>query len=412
MRARLFAAAMASAVATVAVQPAWAQTPDDPFEKYNRKGFAIQERLDRYVVGPLGYVYRKLTPGPIGKAIHHILVNLSEPTVVINDLLQLRPARAGKATVRFVVNSTVGLGGMIDVAGATGLPHHLSSFGDTLGRYGAKPGPYLFIPMLGPSTIRDLFGNGVDAVTNPFHFIRYPHRGTVWIAVDVVNGLDELSRSMEDLQTLLNQAADPYATLRSAYLQHREAEIRGESAPPANLPDLDSPATPAPQASNDASLVAPTDQSAALDRLPDGKDGNADRQVTSALDEGQGYGDVWRESEHWRQHGIAGFLHPDAHWGDEYGAAHGRYESLQSQDVQSADLDPGHAQREPGAEGAGDPGDQVKAGGQPEAAEPSVQFRDEFAGFGRALDRGWRDGARDAFEEAGAQTLDQHEDNR
>ena len=84
---------------------------------------------------------------------------------------------------------------MIDVAGKTGLPHHLSSFGDTMGRYGTGPGPYLFIPMIGPSTVRDLFGNVVDAVIDPLHFTQYPYRQRVSIIVTVVGGLDQWESS-------------------------------------------------------------------------------------------------------------------------------------------------------------------------------------------------------------------------
>jgi phospholipid-binding lipoprotein MlaA len=399
---------MASTIAILAAAPSLAHTPGDPYEKFNRKGFAIQSTLDRYVVGPLGFIYKKLTPGPIGKAIHHIMVNLSEPTVVINDLLQLRPRRAGEATVRFVVNSTVGLGGMIDITGATGLPHHLSSFGDTLGHYGARPGPYLFIPMLGPTTFRDLFGNGVDAVTNPLHFIRYPHRTTVSIGLAVVGGLDQWSNSMGDMRALLTDAADPYATLRSAYLQHREAEIRGEASPPADLPDLDAPAQP----SDHASLVAPLNQTAALDSLPQGQNRDADHQVAGPLDQGQSQGDVGGQAEQGRQQGVAGLLNADPHGSDEYGAAHGHDQGFQAEDVEGAYVHAGGAQSDPGAERAGGPRAQVQARGQPEAAEPSVQHGDQIAGLGGPLGGGGGDGGDDPRQQAHAAALDQHESNR
>jgi len=404
MRARPIAVGMASTIAILVVSPAWAHAPGDPYERFNRKGFAVQETLDRYVVGPLGFVFRKLTPGPIGKAIHHVMVNLSEPTVVINDLLQLRPARAGAATIRFVINSTVGIGGMIDVTGATGLPHHVSSFGDTLGRYGAKPGPYLFIPMIGPTTFRDLFGNGVDAVTNPLHFIRYPHRANISIGLAVVGGLDQWANSMGDLRALLTDAADPYASLRSAYLQHREAEIRGEAAPPDALPDLDSPASAAP--SDQAG------QSATFDGLPQSQDRNADHQVAGSLDQGQGQSNVGGQPEQRGQQGVAGFLNADAHGGDEHGAADSHDQRLQTQDIEGANIHAGGAQRDPDTERAGDPGSQMQAGGQPESAEAPMQLGDQIAGFGGSLGGGRRDGADDAREKPHTEALDQHEGDR
>ncbi|HEY5289465.1 MAG TPA: VacJ family lipoprotein, partial [Caulobacteraceae bacterium] len=239
MRARLIAAGVA--LALVSALSAQAATRGDPFEAFNRGQFNLQQALERRFLAPLASIFRHLTPGPIGKAIHNILVNLSEPVVVMNDMLQIRPARAGAASIRFVVNSTAGLAGMIDVVGKTGVPHRPSSFGDTLGRYGVGPGPYLFLPMIGPSTVRDLFGNIVDAVADPVHFARYPYRQQVSIYLAVAGGLDQLASSESDLRSLLAGATDPYATLRSTYLQHRQAEISGEAFAPAALPDLDDP---------------------------------------------------------------------------------------------------------------------------------------------------------------------------
>jgi len=366
VRARLFAVGLAT-VLVGAASGDWAVAAprEDPFEHVNRKGFAIQKALDRYLVGPLGYVFGKLTPGPIGKAIHNILVNLSEPTVVINDVLQMRPARAGAASVRFAVNSTLGLAGMIDVAGKTGLPHHLSSFGDTLGRYGVGPGPYLFIPMVGPSTVRDLFGNVVDAAVDPLHFASYPARSQVSVGVAVVGGLDQWTHSEGDLRALLGDATDPYATLRSTYLQHREAEVEGLTSTPAALPDLDTPDTPAspsspsPSATLEGSFGGAADQPTALRSLPDRQDWQAHDQFPRAFDERERDGDVRPQAEQGTQDGVAGFLHADPHGGDEDSAANGHYQSLEAQYVERPNLDPGQRQSEPGAQTAGDPGSQM-----------------------------------------------------
>lgn len=331
------------------------KTANDRFERFNRKAFSIQIALMRHGLVPIGAIYRFLTPGPIGKAIHNILVNLSEPVVIVNDVLQVRPARAGAAAVRFVVDSTAGLAGMIDVVGATGLPHRPSSFGDTLGRYGVKPGPYLFIPVIGPSTVRDLFGNVVDAVIDPVHFSVYPYRQQVSIGVALVGGLDQLTRSEGDLRTLLSGAADPYATLRSTYLQNREAEVNGVGAAPIVLPNLDDPEPGAsqpntsPSATSDAPAGRPGlaerfagDQLATLDGLPDGKDGQADDKLTGALDQGQGQGQFGRETEQGAQEGVAGLLNTDAHGSHEGGAPDGHYQGFEAQDRQRADPDAGN----------------------------------------------------------------------
>lgn len=415
MRARRLTASLAFTIGALSIGQAAAATPGDPFERFNRKGFAIQEVLDRYLVGPAGRVYRVLTPGPIGKAIHHILVNLTEPVVVINDMLQLRPARAGAATIRFVVNSTAGLGGMIDITGQTGLPHHPSSFGDTLGRYGVRSGPYLFLPLVGPSTIRDLFGNLVDAAIDPLHFTQYRYRQQASIAAAVAGGLDQWSSSQDDLRTLLSNAADPYATLRSTYLQHREAEISGATSAPATLPDLDAPDTtpPTPSAALDsgqAGLVAAPapDQSPALHGLPDGQDRQADGQLAGALDQRERQGEVGAQTEQGAEQGVAGLLNADSHGGHEDGAAHGHDQGLQPQDIERIDRDAGDTQRQPGAEGAGDPGGQMNQHRQGEASGATVETDDHIAGFGGDVRGGWNRLADQAGDQPHSTTL--HDD--
>lgn len=416
MRARCFAASMALTIGALTIGHAEAATPGDPFERVNRKGFAIQEVLDRYFVGPAGGLYRMLTPGPIGKAIHHILINLTEPVVVINDMLQLRPARAGAASVRFVVNSTVGLAGMIDVTGQTGLPHRPSSFGDTLGRYGVKPGPYLFLPLVGPSTMRDLFGNLVDATIDPLHFAKYPFRKKVSIAVAVAGGLDQWSSSEGDLRALLSDAADPYATLRSAYLQHREAEVRGDTSAPGTLPDLDAPdtASPSPSAALDpgqAGLVAAPalDQAPTFGGLPDGQDRQPHGQFAGPLDEGERQGKVRPQAEQWAEQSIAGLLNADAHRSDEDRAAHGHDQGLQAQNVERTDGDARDAKREPRAERAGDPGAQVDEHGQEEPAGATVKKDDHLAGLGGGVRGGWQDTPDQSGDQPHAAPLDDDE---
>lgn len=235
-----------------------AGTPGDPWERTNRRIFAFNQRLDRALIGPLSRLTSGLTPGPIGKAIHNFVVNLKETVVIVNDLLQARPGPAVRSAFRLVVNSTVGVLGVVDVAKALGDPAHKNGFGDTLGRWGAAPGPYLVVPVLGPSTVRDLFGSVVDDATVPIEEIDFPYRTEVDITVSIVSGLNERSEVGKDLDALLSGAADPYATLRSSYLQSREAEIRGEKALPP-LPDIED-ATPAPGTPPPAETSAPPAQ--------------------------------------------------------------------------------------------------------------------------------------------------------
>ena len=220
--------------------------PGDPWERSNRVGFEAEKTLDRVLIWPITKVNKTLTPGILGKGLHNFLVNLQEPLVAANDMLQLRPVRALKAALRFVFNSTFGLAGTIDISAKAGVPHHKSSFGDTLGRYGVGPGPYLFLPLVGPSSVRDLFGNLVDDFIDPVYLANYPYRAAASIALPVLNGLDQRILNNEDLRALMSDAADPYATLRSTYLQNRVGEINGDKPVLNALPELDDPgASPA-----------------------------------------------------------------------------------------------------------------------------------------------------------------------
>ncbi len=308
MRATIFlAAAMVVAVtsplaaATRPPKPAAAEGVDDPWEKFNRAGFAIEGELDHWFIGPLAHVYKFLTPGPIGKGIHNLVTNLTEPVVTVNGILQLRPRRATESLGRFLVNSTVGLAGLIDVAGKEGHPHRDNSFGDTLGRYGVAGGPYIFYPLGGPSTVRDTVGEVVDNFMDPVHLLNYRYRTEISVAVAVARGLDQRVAAEGDLETLLGDAADPYATLRSTFLQARASEIRGEDAAPPALPDLDLPSLPAPESrpaeqspTPDASassgskpaglLLGAEDQAAAFKSLPDQQRRQSDREFSGTFE--------------------------------------------------------------------------------------------------------------------------------
>ena len=202
--------------------------PGDPFERFNRKNYARQQTFDRHVFRPAALGYKHVVPHPVRVALRHFFSNLGEPIVFLNYMLQLKPGKAIETVARFAINSTIGLAGTIDLAKARtiGLPHRPNGFANTMGFYGVKPGPYLFLPFVGPTTLRDLFGNGVDGAVEaptvgvPFDRLYYqlPHA--------VIPGLDLRAESDSDLQALLAGAVDPYATLRSVYLQDRASEIR------------------------------------------------------------------------------------------------------------------------------------------------------------------------------------------
>jgi phospholipid-binding lipoprotein MlaA len=233
---------------------AWAadaRAPGDPWEKVNRTGYAIHQFFDRLIIRPVAMTYKTVLPSVARQGVRNVINNLDEPVVAINDLLQGHPKKAGATTVRFVTNSTIGIAGLFDVAEKLKNPHHDNGFALTMGRAKVKPGPYLFIPLVGPSTVRDLVGGVVDGAMDPFHWIQYRHYREVTVARAVVGGIDKRAEADADLTALMADATDPYATLRSVYLQNQQSQIDGSDphAVPA-LPDFDTPpaptATPAP----------------------------------------------------------------------------------------------------------------------------------------------------------------------
>jgi phospholipid-binding lipoprotein MlaA len=242
---------------------------EDPFEGANRRGYAIHQFIDRIFLRPAARTYQAVIPKPIRTGLRQVLSNMGEPGIMANDLLQGHPVRAGKTLGRLVTNSTVGIGGLFDVAKRVGLPHHDNGFGDTLGRYGAPPGPYLFIPLVGPSTVRDLLGGTADFASDPFTWARFRQRTMIIDARTVARSLDQRGEADSQLKAIDAMSTDSYASLRSLYLQDRAAEIAdvttgGEPAEPA-LPDFDDPAPttpPAPIPPSAAPVVTPASSEA------------------------------------------------------------------------------------------------------------------------------------------------------
>ena len=244
-----------------------ALTVEDPFETMNRRFYAIHQALDKAILRPLALGYSHATTGGLRKALHNFVTELGEPVVFGNDVLQLRIKRAAITAGRFLINATAGVAGLFDPATKIGLPHHDNGFGTTLGRYGVKPGPYIFLPLIGPSDFRDIIGTSVDFYSDPLGRIHYPKRGYVLLGIGIVGGLDQRANAEADLQQIESMGTDSYATLRSLYMQTREAEIQGGGAVSINdLPSFDDPgapaATPAP-AQPDAAPPPPPDKSPA-----------------------------------------------------------------------------------------------------------------------------------------------------
>jgi phospholipid-binding lipoprotein MlaA len=212
-----------------ATAPAGARKdPRDPLERINRTTWKFDDALAHDVAIPVGHAYTKVTPTFVRRGIANVFENAHTPVVMVNDLLQARFLALGQETARLLLNSTVGIGGLLDPASAAGLPKDENDFGRTLGTWGVHSGPYLVLPLFGPSDIRDGVGKIPDAFLNPQNYIS----GTAWIwGIYGVTLLNISTETIIPTYQLLDQqnAFDRYAFARNAYLQQREFLIHGDS---------------------------------------------------------------------------------------------------------------------------------------------------------------------------------------
>ena len=219
----------------------------DPWEPMNRALFRANKRLDKAVVRPLALGYKAMLPSPVRTGVRNAINNIGEPLTFVNDVLELRFSNAGRTATRFGVNTTVGVLGLFDVAGKLGVPIHYADFGETLGRYGVPQGPYLYLPILGPSSVRDGAGRIVDVYTGLLNLhdlhVTYGER----LAVTAVQGVDTRAELDGDLLELQRTATDEYASQRSLYLQHRRSLVTNQKAAVDQLPDFDAPTAAAPR---------------------------------------------------------------------------------------------------------------------------------------------------------------------
>jgi phospholipid-binding lipoprotein MlaA len=207
--------------------------PHDPLERMNRATFRFNHGLDRRVVRPVAKGYMKAVPHPVRMGISNVLSNAGYTRTIVNDLLQAKLKAFAGDTGRFLMNSVAGIGGILDPATAANLPKNDEDFGQTLGRWGIGPGPYLVLPVLGPSTVRDTVGLYPDWKTD---LKNLPEDTWVNLSLD---GLSLLGRRVELLgpDEAIENAYDPYAFVRNAYLQHREFEVHDGNVPEAPLED-------------------------------------------------------------------------------------------------------------------------------------------------------------------------------
>ena len=214
----------------------------DPLEPLNRVIFKFNELFRGFILGPATEIYSIFIPPPVRTAIGNVLANLRTPIVLANDVLQGRPGAAWQTTQRFAINSTLGIGGIVDRAAKMGIEAHDEDFGQTMGVWGVGEGFYLVLPLFGPSNPRDAVGKHVvDGYFDPLDmWLDNTNRDAAVWARTSVGGVDTYSGVVDELDQIRKTSIDFYAALRSMYRQKRAAEIRngaGEDLPP--IPDID-----------------------------------------------------------------------------------------------------------------------------------------------------------------------------
>jgi len=220
------------AVSSCATEPDSPNSMNDPLEGFNRHVFAFNDAVDTVAIRPAAVLYRDTVPEPLKNIVSNFLDHLTLPLTIVHDLLQGKPDRAGIAAKRLFLNTTVGMAGLFDIATPAGFVYHQEDMGQTLGVYGVGPGPYLVLPFLGPSSVRDAAGNLVDRFIDPVSIATYAASSDMALRMGrtAASGLVEREKLIGTLDAL-RESLDYYATLRSSYRQRRESVIR-DGRPP------------------------------------------------------------------------------------------------------------------------------------------------------------------------------------
>ncbi|QTD91670.1 MlaA family lipoprotein [Burkholderia anthina] len=229
---RIRHAALAVAAVAALSGCATVQTPTkgDPLEGFNRTMYKFNDTVDTYALKPVAKGYQYVVPQPVRESVTNFFSNIGDVYIAANNIVQLRIADGVGDIMRVVINTVFGVGGLFDVATIAKLPKHTADFGITMGRYGMPSGPYLVLPLLGPSTLRDTAGLGVDYVGNPLTYVKPDGLSWGLFGVNLVNARANLLGAGDVLDAA---ALDKYSFVRNAYLQRRQMLIdnaRGEAA--------------------------------------------------------------------------------------------------------------------------------------------------------------------------------------
>jgi phospholipid-binding lipoprotein MlaA len=211
----------------------------DPLEPVNRFFFDINQRLDRHAALPAATYYADTVPSPVRGHLHNLLANLSGPVTTANYIMQGEFGYASEALQRFIINSTIGVVGIYDVATDWDLPERNRDFGETLGQLGVPAGPYLVIPLGGSSALRDFAGSYVDGFFSPLRYVGdYNGRPYVGMFKNVLGTVDARSANLNAYRDIERSSVDYYATMRSLYLQRRARQVEDKNVATADLPDF------------------------------------------------------------------------------------------------------------------------------------------------------------------------------
>ena len=203
--------------------------PRDPLEPYNRAMHRFNTDLDNAFLKPIATGYKKIVPDPVDKGVTNVFNNLADIPSAVNNLLQFKLSRAGNDVGRVLINTTVGILGVIDVASNMGLPSYKEDFGQTLGSWGAEAGPYIVLPLLGPSSLRDTVALPVDIALDPLFNLE---RNRIYWGVIAVRLIDKRADLLTATKVLEEAALDPYVFIRDAYLQRRRNQVYDGNPPP------------------------------------------------------------------------------------------------------------------------------------------------------------------------------------
>ena len=228
------------------------EAQSDPWEGFNRDMFAVHESVDQAVLEPVARGYRAITPRPLRRGVLNFLRNLRAPVIFVNDVLQGEVRRAGTTAVRFGVNTTIGIAGVFDPATSMGLERHDEDFGQTLAVWGVDSGPYIFVPLLGPTTVRDGAGRVVDIALDPLTWAEFDDVDKVRVGRTVLAGVATRELVLETVDDIRRDSLDPYVTIRTSYGLLRESAIQNGPADVEDLPEFEDidelPASEEPEA--------------------------------------------------------------------------------------------------------------------------------------------------------------------